>query len=159
MELAGCSLYTRLLWQGNPWMMKPKFSLSLPWLSATASTVLLSAVLPAHAQTSTAKASPASSSQAAAADPATTSPDRASAYFHVGLANIYESEAGETGNAESARLAVEEYKSAINADPASPQLNDGLADLYLRINRVREAEARPTMWTRTSCWAGFTSAS
>jgi tetratricopeptide (TPR) repeat protein len=57
------------------------------------------------------------------------------------LANIYESEAGETGNAEAARLAVEEYKSAINADPTSPQLNDGLADLYFRIGRMHEAEA------------------
>ncbi len=121
--------------------MKPKFSLTLPWLSATASAVLLSAVLPAHAQTTTAKASSVSSPQAAAADPGTTSPDRASAYFHVGLANIYESEAGETGNAEDARLAVEEYKSAINADSTSPQLNDGLADLYFRIGRMREAEA------------------
>jgi tetratricopeptide (TPR) repeat protein len=68
-------------------------------------------------------------------------PDRAAAYFHVGLANIYESEAGETGNAEDARLAVEEYKSAINADPTSPQLNDGLADLYFRSGRMHEAEA------------------
>jgi tetratricopeptide (TPR) repeat protein len=122
-------------------MMKPKFSLNLSWLSTTASTLVLSAVLPAHAQTNTAKATLPNSPQIAAAEPATPSPDRATAYFHVGLANIYEGEAGETGNEEDARLAVEEYKSAINADPTSPQLNDGLADLYFKIGRMREAEA------------------
>jgi tetratricopeptide (TPR) repeat protein len=122
-------------------MMKPKFSLNLPWLSTTAAALLFSAVLPAHAQTNMAAASPASSPVATPAAPASPDPDRASAYFHVGLANIYESEAGETGNTEDARLAVEEYKSAINADPNSPQLNDGLADLYFRIGRMHEAEA------------------
>jgi tetratricopeptide (TPR) repeat protein len=121
--------------------MKLKLSLNLPWLPAFASAVLLSAALPTHAQTSTASVPPAVWPQAAAAEPATPAPDRATAYFHVGLANIYESEAGETGNTEDARLAVEEYKSAINADPASPQLNDGLAELYFRIGRMREAEA------------------
>jgi tetratricopeptide (TPR) repeat protein len=122
-------------------MMKPKFSLSLPWLPAFVAAVLLSAVLPAHAQTSTASVPPAGPAQAAAVEPPNSAPDRATAYFHVGLANIYESEAGETGNTEDARLAVEEYKSAINADPGSPQLNDGLADLYFRIGKMREAEA------------------
>jgi tetratricopeptide (TPR) repeat protein len=122
-------------------MMKLKFSLNLSWLFTTASALLLAAVMPAQAQTNTAKVSPPDSPQIAAVDAATPSPDRASAYFHVGLANIYEGEAGETGNEEDARLAVEEYKSAINADPTSPQLNDGLADLYFKINRMREAEA------------------
>jgi tetratricopeptide (TPR) repeat protein len=122
-------------------MMKPKFSLNLPWLSTTAAAMVFSAVSPSHAQTNPATAPPSSSQIAAATAPATLGPDRATAYFHVGLANIYESEAGETGNTEDARLAVEEYKSAINADPTSPQLNDGLADLYFRIGRMHEAEA------------------
>jgi len=122
-------------------MMKPKFSLILTWLTATASSLLILAVLPAHAQTNTEKTPPANSAQATATPPAVPGPDRATAYFHVGLANIYESEAGETGNNEDARLAVEEYKSAINADPTSPQLNDALADLYFRIGRMHEAES------------------
>ena len=122
-------------------MMTQKFSLKLFWLPTTASALFLSAVLPAHAQTNTAIPLPANSTVAAATTPATPGPDRATAYFHVGLANIYESEAGETGSTEDARLAVEEYKSAINADPTSPQLNDGLADLYFRVNRMHEAEA------------------
>src|SRR5580658_909227 len=122
-------------------MMKLKSSLSLPWLSTTAAAMVLSAVLPSHAQTNTATAPPASSPKAAVADATTPAPDRSSAYFHVGLANIYESEAGETGNTEDARLAVEEYKSAINADPTSPQLNDGAAGLCCRAGGMREGEA------------------
>ncbi len=68
-------------------------------------------------------------------------PNRAAAYFHLGLANIYEDEAGETGNNEDARLAIEEYKSALNADPGSSQLNNGLADLYFRTGHLHEAES------------------
>jgi tetratricopeptide (TPR) repeat protein len=122
-------------------MMKLKTYLSLPWLSASATVLFLAAVSPAHAQTAIAKLAPATTPTTPASEPATSTPDRATAYFHVGLANIYESEAGETGNAEDARLAVEEYKSALNADPASPQLNDGLAELYFKIGRMKEAEA------------------
>src|SRR6185437_6830364 len=35
--------------------------------------------------------------------------------------------------------AVEEYKLALNADPNSRLLQDGLADLYFKIGRIREA--------------------
>jgi tetratricopeptide (TPR) repeat protein len=86
----------------------------------------------AQAQTPASKASAPSAASAA---------DRSAAYYHLGLANIYEEEAGETGNNEDARLAIEEYKSALNADPTSPQLSNGLADLYFRTNHFREAEA------------------
>jgi tetratricopeptide (TPR) repeat protein len=62
------------------------------------------------------------------------------AYYHLALANIYEDEALENGNNDDARLAVDEYKYALNADPNSPQLNDGLADLYFRSGHMHEAE-------------------
>ncbi len=39
------------------------------------------------------------------------------------------------------RHAVEEYKTALSADPNSPELNDELADLYFRTGQVREAES------------------
>ncbi len=39
------------------------------------------------------------------------------------------------------RHAVEEYKTALNADPNSPELNDELADLYFRTGQVRDAES------------------
>jgi tetratricopeptide (TPR) repeat protein len=57
------------------------------------------------------------------------------------LAGIYEEEAVNSGRPEFVAHAIEEYKAALNADPSSAQLNDGLADLYLRSGRAREAEA------------------
>ena len=62
----------------------------------------------------------------------TPAPDRSQAYYHSGLAHIYEEDAIASGRPEFMRHAVEEYKTALSADPASPQLNDELADLYFR---------------------------
>ncbi|MGD0902884.1 MAG: tetratricopeptide repeat protein, partial [Terracidiphilus sp.] len=88
-----------------------------------------------------APAKPAPTVVAAPGESAATAPDRASAYYHLALADIYEEDAGELGRPELVTQAVEEYKLALNADPGSPQLNDGLADLYLRSGHTREAEA------------------
>ncbi|MGB8260044.1 MAG: tetratricopeptide repeat protein, partial [Terracidiphilus sp.] len=68
-------------------------------------------------------------------------PDRSQAYYHLALATYYEEEAVEQGRPEYATFAVEEYKKALNSDPASPQLNTGLASLYFRTGKTREAEA------------------
>ena len=68
-------------------------------------------------------------------------PDRALAYLHLALASIDEEQAETLGRQDYASRAVEEYKLALNADPDSPQLNDGLADLYLRSGRVADAES------------------
>jgi tetratricopeptide (TPR) repeat protein len=66
-------------------------------------------------------------------------PDRASAYYHDGLAHLYEQMAVNNGRPDFAAQAVEEYKLALNADPDSKYLQDGLADLYFKIGRIREA--------------------
>jgi tetratricopeptide (TPR) repeat protein len=66
-------------------------------------------------------------------------PDRASSYYHYGLAHLYEDMAVSAGRSDYATQAVEEYKLALNADPDSQQLQDGLADLYFKIGRIREA--------------------
>ena len=66
-------------------------------------------------------------------------PDRSSAYYHVGLAHLYEELATANGRPDYAAQAVEEYKLALNADPTSQFLQDGLADLYFKIGRIREA--------------------
>jgi len=72
--------------------------------------------------------------------PATDSaPDRASAYYHDGLAHLYEELAINNGRPDYATQAVEEYKLALTADPTSKYLQDGLADLYFKIGRIREA--------------------
>ena len=76
--------------------------------------------------------------------PATTpaadaAPDRSSAYYHFGLAHMYEDMAGSTGRQDYATRAIEEYKLALNADPTSPYLNKGLAQLYFTTGRVKDA--------------------
>ncbi len=126
-------------------MMKSQLlrrSFGLP-LAAVASLLLLSA-LNGSAQSPAPKDSAPVQPQAAPAKPtdaATAPPDRAKAYYHSALADIYEEEAVNSGQPEYVTHAIEEYKDALNADPNSPELNDSLADLYLRVGRVREAEA------------------
>lgn len=66
-------------------------------------------------------------------------PDRASAYYHYSLAHLYEDMAVNAGRSDYATQAVEQYKLALDADPGSPFLQDGLADLYFKIGRIREA--------------------
>lgn len=53
---------------------------------------------------------------------------------------MYEEQAVNSGRPEYVQQAIEEYKAAINADPVSPALYDGLADLYFRTGKARDAE-------------------
>ncbi len=75
------------------------------------------------------------------ATPPTTlaEPDRSSSYYHYGLARLYEDMAVNAGRSDYASQAVEQYKLALDADPNSRLLQDGLADLYFKIGRIREA--------------------
>jgi tetratricopeptide (TPR) repeat protein len=66
-------------------------------------------------------------------------PDRAAAYYHFSLAHLYGEMATTYGRPEYATRAVEEYKLALNADPKSRFLNNGLAELYFKTGRVRDA--------------------
>ncbi len=74
-----------------------------------------------------------------AAAPLAKVPDHAGAYYHDGLAHLYEEMAVNNGRPDYAAQAVEEYKLALDADPGSRYLQDGLADLYFKIGRIREA--------------------
>ena len=71
--------------------------------------------------------------------PAASVPDRAASYYHYGLAHLYEEMAVNAGRPDYATHAIEEYKLALNADPDSVLLQNGLADLYFKIGRIREA--------------------
>ncbi len=92
--------------------------------------------------------------QAPAAKPsdqsASAEPNRAKAYYHSALADIYEEEAVNSGQPEYVTHAIEEYKDALDADPGSAELNDALADLYFRVGRVHEAEATARGLLKTS---------
>ncbi len=103
------------------------------WLSLAASVVVLLPALsvPAQAPSKAPETAPASASPA---------PDRSTAYFHASLAAMYEEQAINSGRPEYVQHAIEEYKAAINADPHSAQLYDGLAELYFRTGRAKDAE-------------------
>src|SRR5215469_7093270 len=66
-------------------------------------------------------------------------PDRASAYYHYGLAHMYEEMVAMYGRSEYVTKAIEEYRLAIEADPSSEFLNAGLAELYAKTGRIRDA--------------------
>ena len=76
-----------------------------------------------------------------AAQPQTAAkaPDRAAAYYHYGLAHMYEEMVAMYGRSEYVSKAIEEYRLAIEADPSSEFLNAGLAELYAKTGRIRDA--------------------
>ena len=58
------------------------------------------------------------------------------------MADMYEEEAVNTGRPEYIQHAIDEYKYAINADPGSAELQNGLAELYFRMpGHMRDAES------------------
>ncbi len=65
-------------------------------------------------------------------------PDRAAAYYHFALAHMYEEQVA-NGDSKWANKAIEEYRAAIDADPTSAYLTSGLAELYNKIGRIRDA--------------------
>jgi tetratricopeptide (TPR) repeat protein len=98
----------------------------------------------AHGQAAPATPKPATpaapvSSAPSAANSTPSAADRATAYYHAALADNYEDMATNFGRQDYVTRAVEEYKLALNADPDSPQLAVGLAELYFRAGRAREA--------------------
>lgn len=66
-------------------------------------------------------------------------PDRAKAYYHYTLAHIYEELATVYGRPEYVGKAVEQYKLALQNDPASEFLNSELAEFYAKTGRIRDA--------------------
>jgi tetratricopeptide (TPR) repeat protein len=87
---------------------------------------------------------PAASSETAATSSAATpgaqkAPDQAAAYYHFAMAHIYEEMVSMYGLSEYANKAIEEYRLAIDNDPTSEYLNAGLAELYARTGRIKDA--------------------
>jgi tetratricopeptide (TPR) repeat protein len=109
--------------------MKKRFSIVCFVLTGS---FLLAQNQPAHA---------ADSSSATAAQPAAKgkTPDRAAAYYHFALAHMYEEQVATYGRSELANKAIEEYRAAIDADPTSAYLTSGLAELYAKTGRIRDA--------------------
>ncbi|HKW16441.1 MAG TPA: tetratricopeptide repeat protein [Terriglobales bacterium] len=65
--------------------------------------------------------------------------DKAAAYYHFALAHTYEEEMAVYGRSDLLTKAIQEYRLAIDADPSSQYLTSGLAELYARSGRIRDA--------------------
>ena len=142
--------------------MKLKFALLRSWLLIAAASVVLQPALYSQGQAepggslpesaAPAKARGSGNPQTASVDSSTavSAADRAHAYYHLALANAYEEDAVTLGRPELVTQAIEEYKLALNADPGSSQLNDGLADLYFRTGHTHDAEVTARMLLKNS---------
>jgi tetratricopeptide (TPR) repeat protein len=92
-------------------------------------------------QTGTPQASPAppSASEQPETKPTARKADRAAAYYHYTVAHMYEEQVTVYGRSDLANKAIEEYRLAIEADPSSEFLTSGLAELYVKTGRIRDA--------------------
>jgi len=84
-------------------------------------------------------ASSVTSASKPAASSAPRKVDRAAAYYHYALAHTYEEQVAMYGRSDLASKAIEEYRAAIEADPTSEYLTAGLAELYAKTGRIRDA--------------------
>jgi tetratricopeptide (TPR) repeat protein len=82
-----------------------------------------------------------SSSSAVQASPTASAnkPDKAAAYYHFMLARMYEEMVSMYGRSDYAGKAINQYQLAIQNDSNSDYLNAGLAELYARTGRIRDA--------------------
>ena len=90
-------------------------------------------------QTTPAPESATSDSDSATAPKPAAQPDKAAAYYHYMMAHMYEEMVSTYGRADYATKAIEEYRAAIENDPDSDYLNAGLAELYAKTGRIRDA--------------------
>jgi tetratricopeptide (TPR) repeat protein len=91
------------------------------------------------AQAPATKSAPAQTTAEKNVPAADKKPDQAAAYYHYGLAHMYEEMMAMYGRSEFATKAIEEYRLAIENDPSSEYLNASLAELYAKTGRIRDA--------------------
>ncbi len=102
---------------------------------------IMSSVVAASAFAQTSPSAPADA-RPADSKPSQSSPhkvDHAAAYYHYTLAHMYEELVTAYGRSDLANKAIEEYRLAIEADPSSEFLTSGLAELYVKTGRIRDA--------------------
>ena len=93
----------------------------------------------AVAQQTSSPSTPAGSTSKPATAPAPRKTDRAAAYYHYAVAHMYEDQFAVYNRSDLATKAIEEYRLAIDADPTSEYLTSGLAELYAKTGRIRDA--------------------
>src|SRR5437764_712193 len=92
---------------------------------------------PASSEPKAAESKPASDAHSAHAGPRHVG--KAAAEYHCAWAHVYEEQVAMYGRTELANKAIEEYRQAIDADPTSEYLTAGLAELYAKTGRIRDA--------------------
>jgi tetratricopeptide (TPR) repeat protein len=97
-------------------------------------TSLAAAQQPAATSAGTTPAKPA---DAAKSEPRKV--DKAAAYYHFTMAHMYEEQMAAYGRSDLVSKALEEYRLAMEADPGSEYLSSGLAELYARTGRIKDA--------------------
>jgi tetratricopeptide (TPR) repeat protein len=97
------------------------------------------AAVAAVGQTGSSQSSPGADSKQPDAKPTPRKTDRAAAYYHYAVAHMYEEQVTVYGRSDLANKAIEEYRLAIEADPSSEFLTSGLAELYVKTGRIRDA--------------------
>ena len=100
--------------------------------------LLLTASL-AAAQQPSANPQPSSPVPAQSAQDEPRKVDKAAAYYHFTMAHMYEEEMAVYGRSDLVSKALQEYRLAIEADPTSEYLSSGLAEIYARTGRIRDA--------------------
>jgi tetratricopeptide (TPR) repeat protein len=110
-----------------------------PVLSASASDSPAQSKAGANSSENQATNSSGDSAATNALAPKAKGPDRAAAYYHFCLAHMYEEQVATYGRSDLANKAIEEYRAAIDADPNSAFLTSGLAELYAKTGRIRDA--------------------
>jgi tetratricopeptide (TPR) repeat protein len=93
----------------------------------------------AQQENKTASPSPSTSPAAQSAAQPAQKVDKAAAYYHYTMAHIYEEMVAVYGRSDLASKAIDEYRQAIEADPSSEYLTAGLAELYAKTGRIRDA--------------------
>ncbi len=101
--------------------------------------LLMAQSVPAAPANSTAESPTAAASSTSPSANKAKAPDRAAAYYHFCLAHMYEEQVASYGRSDLANKAIEEYRAAIDADPTSAYLTSGLAELYAKTGRIRDA--------------------
>ncbi len=88
---------------------------------------------------------PSTPAKASPTDPAAAAqkPDRSSAYYHFGLAHMYEDMAINYAGGQVQRACIEGVQAGAAADP-NQNIDSGLAELYLRTGRVRSHVSQPS---------------
>jgi len=92
-----------------------------------------------HPSTSAPETPAQAASTQKATKPGAQNPNRSAAYYHYSMAHIYEELVSVYGRSDLATKAIEEYRLAIQNDPGSEFLNSGLAELYAKTGRIRDA--------------------